>query len=240
MSATLSIRSSACTHQGSVRKANQDTLVERPDIGVWAVADGAGGHGGGEIASRMLADALSAVPNGLSAAQLLSEVRTRIAATNAALRALAASRGPDELVASTIVALMIHGEHVAVLWAGDSRCYRLRDGVLQQVTRDHSLVQELVDAGEITQDQALRHPRANVVTRAVGADDAIALDKVVDRLLPNDLFLLCSDGIDKTLDEAAIHDLLAGGFRDDLAAAVVEAALARTARDNVTAVVVAT
>jgi protein phosphatase/serine/threonine-protein phosphatase Stp1 len=133
---------------------------------------------------------------------------------------------------------MAHREHVAVLWAGDSRCYRLRDGTLQQVTRDHSLVQELVDAGEISEEEALRHPRANVVTRAVGADDDITLDKVVDKLLPGDLFLLCSDGVDKTLDEAALHDLLAGGFTEDLGARVVEASLARTARDNVTAVVV--
>jgi protein phosphatase/serine/threonine-protein phosphatase Stp1 len=239
MSTTLQLRSSACTHQGSVRKSNQDAFVDRPEIGLWAVADGAGGHGGGEIASRMLADALGNVPAGLSAAHLLAEVRTRIAATNAALRALAASRGPDELVAATIVALMAHGEHMAVLWAGDARCYRLRDGNLQQVTRDHSLVQELVDAGEITEEDALRHPRANVVTRAVGADDDIVLDKAVDRLVPGDLFLLCSDGVDKTLDEAALHELLAGGFTADAAERVVQAALARTARDNVTAVVVA-
>lgn len=232
------LRSSGYTHQGSVRKTNQDAYVERPDIGVWAVADGAGGHGGGEIASKMLADSLAGVPPGLPAPQLIAEVRTRIQATNAALRALAASRGPDELVATTVVALLVHGEYFAVLWAGDARCYRLREGELLQITRDHSLVQELVDAGEITPEQALRHPRANIVTRAVGADDSLALDKVIDRIQPGDVFLLCSDGIDKCLDEPTLQELLAQDFTPDAAQRMVEAALARTARDNVTAVIV--
>ena len=235
----IRLRSWASTHPGAKRKHNEDTYVARPDLGVWAVADGAGGHQAGEVASGMIAEALESIPPGLSASELLAQVRMRIEGTHAALRDLAAQRGPNVTVASTVVVMMARNEHFACLWAGDSRAYLLRQGELRQITRDHSLVQELVDSGAIRPEEAENHPRANVITRAVGAElDDFALDKVSGRLMPGDRFLLCSDGLSKTLPELQIADLLGASDGVPPPQALITAALAMNVTDNVTAVMV--
>jgi serine/threonine protein phosphatase Stp1 len=231
-------RSWAVTHPGARRKHNEDAYVDRPDLGIWAVADGAGGHAAGEVASGMIAEALEGIPSGLRAAELLAQVRLAIERTHAALREEAARRGPDVMVASTVVVMLARGDYFACLWAGDSRAYLLRGGTMRQITRDHSLVQELLEAGAIGPDEVDHHPRANVITRAVGAElDAFALDKVSDRLVPGDRFLLCSDGLCKTLPEGELASLLASldGVPPQ---ALIEAALAMNVSDNVTAVAV--
>lgn len=225
--------SSHATHPGAVRKRNEDSLVHRPDIGLWAVADGAGGHGAGDVASQAVAAALEAIPPGLSPAELLAQVRLRLTATHQALQHQAAEAGGNRVIATTVVALMARHGHFACLWAGDSRAYLLREGVLQRVTRDHSLVQEMVDQGTLSEEEAEQHPQANVILRAVGASGELVLDKVSGRLAPGDRLMLCSDGLFKALPEAEIHAML----QDDAAAAqLVEAAVARGARDNVSAV----
>jgi protein phosphatase/serine/threonine-protein phosphatase Stp1 len=234
----LRFRSWAMTHAGAKREHNEDACVDRPDVGLWAVADGAGGHAAGEVASGMIAEALEGVPGGLPAAEMLAQVRLSIERTHRALRAEAARRGPDVVVASTVVVLLARGEHFACLWAGDSRAYLLRGGVLRQITRDHSLVQELVEAGAIAPHEADSHPRANVITRAVGAElDDLSLDKVSDRLHPGDRFLLCSDGLCKTLPDGEIASLL-GALDGTPSQALIDAALAMNVSDNVTAVAV--
>ena len=231
-------RSWAATHPGAKRGHNEDAYVDRPDLGLWAVADGAGGHAAGEVASGMIADALQAIPPGLAASELLAQVRLAIERTHASLREEAAQRGPDVLVASTVVVMLARGEHFACLWAGDSRAYLLRNGTLRQITRDHSLVQELLEAGAIGPDEVENHPRANVITRAVGAEvDEFTLDKVSDRLVPGDRFLLCSDGLCKTLPESELGTLLAAPDGEP-SKALVDAALAMNVSDNVTAVAV--
>jgi protein phosphatase/serine/threonine-protein phosphatase Stp1 len=236
---TPRFRSWAVTHPGAKRTHNEDAYVDRPDLGIWAVADGAGGHAAGEVASGMIADALQAIPTGLSAPELLAQVRLALEHTHNALREEATRRGPDVLVASTVVVMLARGDHFACLWAGDSRAYLLRRGVLRQVTRDHSLVQELLEAGAIGPDEVNNHPRGNVITRAVGAElDEFLLDKVSDRLLSGDRFLLCSDGLCKTLPETELASLLAA-IDGMPAQAVIDAALALDASDNVTAVMVA-
>ncbi len=231
-------RARAVTHPGTVRDHNEDMFVNRPDLGLWAVADGAGGHEAGEVASEMIAATLQTIPGTLAAEEMLAEVRLRIAAAHAALHALAADKGEGAVVASTVVVLIVRHGHYACLWAGDSRAYLLRDGALRRITRDHSLVQELVDAGQLEERDAERHPRANVITRAVGAPaDTVELDKVTDRLAAGDRFLLCSDGLSKALDDAALAGIL-GESGAAAADRLVDAAIAMRARDNVTAVVV--
>jgi serine/threonine-protein phosphatase Stp1 len=143
------------------------------------------------------------------------------------------------MIASTVVILLIREGHFVSFWAGDSRGYLLRDRVLQQITRDHSLVQDLVDNGVITPEQAEGHPQSNIITRAVGADsDTLELDKVSGKLLDGDRFLLCSDGLCKTLDDATIERMLAADGSTNIAETLIEAALQAGARDNITAVVV--
>jgi protein phosphatase/serine/threonine-protein phosphatase Stp1 len=225
--------SSCATHAGAVRTRNEDSLVHRPDIGLWAVADGAGGHGAGDVASQAVAAALESIPAGLSASELLAQVRLRLTETHAELQRLARAGGGGRIIATTVVALLARHGHFACLWAGDSRAYLLRDGVLQRVTRDHSLVQEMVDQGTLTEEEAELHPQANVILRAVGAAGELVLDKVSGRLVAGDRLMLCSDGLFKALPEAEIAEMLRDGAD---AAALVEAAVARGARDNVSAV----
>ena len=233
------LRSWATSHPGMKRKHNEDTYVDRPDLGLWAVADGAGGHHAGEVASGMIRESLEAIPPGLSASELLAEVRNRIEMTHDALRAEAERRGPDVIIASTVVVMLARNDFFACLWAGDSRAYLLRDGVLQQITRDQSLVQELVESGVIRPEEAEHHPRANVITRAVGAElDDFLLDKVSGRIQLGDRFLLCSDGLCKTVPEHELAALLGEKGGPPPPDTLIAAALALNASDNVTAVMV--
>lgn len=226
------------THPGAVRSYNQDAMVRRPEAGLWAVADGAGGHRTGDIASGMIATALASIPIGLDAAESLSQVRLRLAAVHQALRHRAQLHSGGDIIASTVVVLLVRDGHFVCLWAGDSRVYLLRGGTLKPITRDHSLVQTLVDSGALSEADAERHPQANVITRAVGSEEEVLdLDKVTGTLVSGDRFLLCSDGLCKTLDLPTLAALTASPA--DPAQALVEAALAAAARDNVTAVVVA-
>jgi serine/threonine-protein phosphatase Stp1 len=224
--------SRSATHTGTVRDHNEDALLDRPDLGLWAVADGAGGHARGDVAARMVVEALEAIPSNLAAAEMLAEVRQRISEAHANLRAVHGGE-PDDISATTVVVLIARGEHYACLWAGDSRGYLLRDGLFEQITRDHSVVQELLDAGTITPEQADGHPSANVITRAVGAQNEVELEKVTSRLRPGDRVLLCSDGLCKAVPDAELARLLAGSPEVDR---LIEAALAHAGRDNVTAV----
>ncbi len=231
---SLSLASTAATHPGAVRKRNEDSLVERPDLGLWAVADGAGGHGSGDVASHAIKVALEDIPPGLSAAEMLAQVRLRLGAVNTVLRARAAERGGG-MIASTVVVLLVRGEHYAALWAGDSRIYLLRGGVLARITHDHSLVQELVDAGSLAAEDAEAHPQANVITRAVGAEIELVLDKSAGRIFPGDLFLLCSDGVFKELSEAEMAALMGQGCD---AKRITDLAVEAGGRDNVSVVTV--
>jgi serine/threonine-protein phosphatase Stp1 len=224
------------SHRGTVRTRNEDAFVERGDIGLWAVADGAGGHDAGDVASAAAVAALAAIPAGLSAAEVLAQVRLRLGDVHADLQRRAASSVSGNIAATTVVVLMARGDHFACLWAGDSRAYLLRDGAMSQVTHDHSLVQEMVESGLLAREEAEGHPQANVITRAVGSQDALELDKVSGRLLPGDILLLCTDGLFKALPEAEIAQMLAAGSGPEQ---LLERAMKAGARDNVTALVVA-
>jgi type VI secretion system ImpM family protein len=223
------------THVGTVRSRNEDAFVDRGDIGLWAVADGAGGHGDGNLASSAVAAALSGMPAGLAAAEVLAQVRLRLAGAHAELQRLAAERANGDVIVTTVVVLMARGDHFACLWAGDSRAYLLRAGTLCQMTHDHSLVQELVAAGALAPQDAESHPQANVITRAVGSEEPLQLDKVAGTLLPGDAILLCTDGLFKALREPEIAGVLAAGGEPE---ELLDMALKAGARDNVTIVVV--
>ena len=183
---TSTWRSWSVTQVGVAHAMNQDRLVDRPEIGLWAVADGAGGHEHGDIASSMLADALAELPPGLTGADMVAAVRSRVAAIHQLLRTRAelrsAETGAPVTIASTIVLMLASDSYYACLWAGDSRAYRLHEGALIRLTHDHSLVQALVDEGALTEAEAEKHPLSNVITRAIGADvSELTLDKVTDR-----------------------------------------------------------
>ncbi len=229
------LASRAVSHRGAVRARNEDAFVDRGDIGVWAVADGAGGHGAGDVASAAAAAAIADLPVGLSAAEILAQVRLRLSAVHTDLQRRAAANGSGEIMATTIVVLMARGDHFACLWAGDSRAYLLRDGQLSQITRDHSLVQEMVESGALAAEDAEHHPQANIITRAVGSQDTLQLDKVSGRIHPGDVLLLCTDGLFKALPLSEIAQSLALGAGPE---PLLQQALRAGARDNVTALIV--
>ena len=231
-------RSWAATHAGTADRLNEDAYVNRPDLGLWAVADGAGGHEAGEVASAEVARLLQTIDAGLSGSEMLMAVRSRLEDAHARLHAQAARLGGGAMVATTVVAVLARDDHFACLWAGDSRAYLLRGQVLTRITRDHTLVQALLDSGAITEAEAIDHPQANVITRAVGdGTDALELDKRTGQLMAGDRLLLCSDGLSKSLPEERLAELLAGD-RETGVERLIAAALAAHAIDNVTVVAV--
>jgi serine/threonine protein phosphatase Stp1 len=228
--------SAALTHVGRVRKLNEDAVLDRPDIGLWAVADGVGGAAAGDWASAFTIQALASIARPATGFEFLSGVRQQLSSVNIALRRRADVEG-QSAIATTVVVLMFFDQHFACAWAGDSRLYLRRGGLLSQLSRDHSAVQDLVDSGVISAADARSHPKNNVITRAVGAQEKLELDTLHDRLLENDVFLLCSDGLTKTMDEAEIATVLDEPV-DRAAARMIDTALDRGAPDNVTVVVV--
>jgi serine/threonine protein phosphatase Stp1 len=229
------MRCTTATHPGARRTNNEDALLNRPDLGLWAIADGAGGHSRGEAAARAVVAALDAIPAELTAAEMLTQVRLRLLGTHRALCDEAIRTG-DGLMASTVVALILREDYFACLWAGDSRAYLVRRGIVEPLTIDHSLVQDLLTAGTIGPEEARVHPAANVITRAIGAGEQDPdLDKRMGEVMAGDRFLLCSDGVCKILSDDELGLRLCGGEGADV---LVAAALERAVSDNVTAIVI--
>ena len=226
----------AGTHTGLVRKENEDGVAVRPDAALWAVADGMGGHANGRWAAAQVVDEISRAPLNGSLDEDCDAIADALADANAKIVAAAGAAGAT--MGATVVALRIAGGRYACLWAGDSRIYRLRDGRLSQLTRDHSHVEQLVQAGIITAEEAHTHPMANVITRAVGVAPDLALDVREDAVAARDSFLLCSDGLNKCLTDDEIA-LIAGTHSPGEACdALLAATLKRGAPDNVSVIVV--
>lgn len=226
------------TDAGAVRSVNQDSYLTRDELGLWMVADGAGGHDGGTLASQTIVRELAELSAGLSDESVVDEVANALERTHIALRLAALSERRDAIIATTVVALILRGSRVTCMWAGDSRAYRFRGRRLKLLTRDHSLVQEMVSAGTLTAEEAEHHPQRHIITRAVGADcHGLALERLSDDVEPGDLYLLCSDGVSVALSEAEITAVLEQP--SSLAAnELIAIALEHKAQDNVTAVVV--
>lgn len=222
---------------GKARTTNEDSMLEMADRGIWAVADGVGGQDAGDVASRMLTDALRQVHGGDLQARI-DDARCRIEDVDRHLRHLAARPVDAMASASTIVVLAAGADGGAFVWAGDSRIYRLRDGRLEQCTKDHSLVQSMVDDGRLSAADARAHAKRNVITRAVGGGAELCLDVAYADVQFGDRYLLCSDGVHGSLDDAEIADVLRQGSCDTASVALVNLVLARGAPDNTTAVVV--
>ncbi len=229
--------SSARTDPGAEREINEDAYIERPDIGLWAVADGMGGHARGEVASAMLVDSLRQVAAPTSLSSFVDEVEDHLLAANHQLRAYAAERGL-KTIGATVAALLIFQRHAVCLWAGDSRIYRYRNECLERLTHDHALVEDLVRMGIVNRSEAENHPHANLITRAVGAADRLCLDIDVCDAQAGDIFMLCSDGLSREVPEKAIAGTLRKHGMRGASGALVDLALSHRARDNVTAITV--
>jgi PPM family protein phosphatase len=237
---TMALKASGLTHPGRVRTNNEDAFLA--DDGLYVVADGMGGHQGGEVASAVAVDTLR---EGRHRVRELADITTLVGEANAAILARAAQEPENLGMGTTLTGLMLVGDldqpltRLAVLNVGDSRTYRWRDGALEQITRDHSYVQDLVASGMLTAAEARHHPRRNIVTRALGVESVVVPDVVEVEVLPGDRFLVCSDGlVDEVPDVDIIEVMQHTQSGEELANALVQFALDCGGRDNVTVVIV--
>ncbi|WP_118183415.1 PP2C family protein-serine/threonine phosphatase [Paraburkholderia phosphatilytica] len=229
--------SAARSDTGRVREINEDACLDQPQRGRWAVADGMGGHAVGDVASRLVIDALGELPDTGGIRRSIAAARLRLQNANRMLRE-EASRRQVQRIGSTVVVLIACDRFCGYLWAGDSRIYLLRQGELRQLTRDHSQVEALRQSGHLTDDEARNHPAQHVITRAVGATDHLVLDDDAIEVADGDVFLLCSDGLTNEVTHEEILRTLATVECRHAPDELVDIALSRGGRDNITAVVV--
>lgn len=234
---SLIFETAARTHEGRTRTVNEDSYLLRPGSGLWAVSDGMGGHTAGRMASSVVVEELGRVNDAASARDLLAECTRGLERANQRLRDAAAAMEID-LIGATVVILLVHAGAYACIWSGDSRIYRVRDGAITQLTRDHSEAEDLVADGVLTREEARHWPRRNVVTRAIGVSSNMELEIVDGTVEVGDSFILCSDGLTGYLDAAEILALVARQEPKAAADALVDQALERGGLDNVTVVVV--
>jgi serine/threonine protein phosphatase Stp1 len=227
------------TNVGLRRKINEDSVFVDSERGLWAVADGMGGHEAGEIASTMVTDALRCLPVAGDIDELAAQAIEALRQVNRELIVLAQSgeRKRGGTIGTTVVGLAIANGSFRCFWMGDSRAYRMRDDKITRVTRDHSLVQDLVDAGMLKPEEAETHENANLITRAVGAAEKVEVDIVSGDARPGDQFLLASDGLTRVVGDHELAAELKRGSPAQAADNLIETVLARGAPDNVSLII---
>lgn len=224
------------THRGKKRRNNEDAVLSRALDHLWVVADGMGGHQAGEVASQAITAALAGLRLDGPLSARVDAVEDVLLTVNDELRLHARGQGVGTTIGSTVVAMLAHGALGVVLWAGDSRLYRLRAGRLEQVTRDHNPVSDLLDSGAVTEEEALAAD-TNIITRAVGGQPQLFLDVAVFDVQPDDTFLLCSDGLYRELDDVALTRALSGTGLAAVADSLLAQCLEGPAQDNISLVI---
>lgn len=233
---SFQIRYSGKSHVGLKRKVNEDSILMLADQQIFAVSDGMGGHAAGDVASAAVVDAIALLPPGLEPADKMQAVRQALAGANDKVHALAVERRTT--IGATVVVLVLADGHWLALWAGDSRLYRLRAGQIEMLTSDHSVVAELVLSGRMSWDEAELHPQSNQITRAVGVEPELQLQKVHGELQSGDRYLLCSDGLSKYAGFETLRRILAVAPIETLAEQLIQLALDGGGADNVSVIAV--
>lgn len=230
--------SSALTHVGKVRAVNEDAVLAKPDIGFWAVADGMGGHLVGDVASSKIIEALDVVEPLAELSDYVNAVEDAVLDINQKMLDYAEVMFESGTMGSTLVALLLKERVGVCLWVGDSRLYRFRSQQLQQLSRDHSQVEEMIEQGLLSRESAVDYPHKNVITRAVGVESQLYVDINLFTAQLGDIFLLCSDGLYNCVSDEEIQQTLMLRDPDMIAAQLLDKALANGAPDNVSAIVV--
>lgn len=231
-------KSAALTDPGVVRKLNEDAILSRPDAGLWAVADGMGGHELGDFASATVVEALESIGNIARLSDFVDAVEDALANANTNLLDYARANFGNATMGSTVAAMVIRDKIGVCLWAGDSRLYRYRRHKLEQLSRDHSQVEEMVQMGIISRSEAANHPQSNVITRAVGVEPGLYIEVTAFSARIGDTFLLCSDGLYGALDEDEIAASLAARDVEQSSEQLIAKSVASGAKDNVSVVIV--
>ena len=225
------------THVGLRRKVNEDSLLVRTERGLWAVADGMGGHDAGDVASSKVTESLLDLPDVGGLDGLIDGAIQALSQVNRDLIDLATANGSERTIGSTVVGLAIADGQFRCFWAGDSRAYRVRDDRIEQLTRDHSLVQNLVDAGMLQPDEAVDHPNSNIITRAVGVAPELSVDTVGGDVRSGDQFLLASDGLTRVVEDHEMAAELLSNAPAKAAERLIDTVLSRGAPDNVSIII---
>jgi len=236
------ITSAGRSDVGIIRSGNEDNFIMLPERGLWVVADGMGGHAAGEVASEMavrfVARELGSLLD-INDETAAERMRAAIRAANGAIFQRTLTEHDKRGMGTTVTALVLHDGRFLIGQVGDSRAYLYRERKLIQLTKDHSYVQEQVDAGYLTPEQARSHPYSNVITRCVGANNEVLPDIYVGALKPDDLFLLASDGLTGMLEDPELGELL-GANRppQETVEMLITEANRRGGLDNITAIIV--
>jgi protein phosphatase len=229
----------AITHRGAVRQLNEDSHAEVNSHNLWIVADGMGGHEAGEVASQLVVDVVRAKAQAMSLNELsFTHIIEAIEEANKQLNDYSTQYLDNKTAGSTVTALFIKDNKYYILWVGDSRAYLLRNASLEQISRDHSQVNDLIDEGIISVEGAKNHPLSNVITRAVGVTDEVQVDLIKGDIQKGDIFLLCSDGLTGELSDKEICLALEPKSIIDSGMALMHSSLVRGAKDNVTCILV--
>ncbi|ESW92016.1 protein phosphatase 2C domain-containing protein [Mesorhizobium sp. M0761] len=224
------------SHKGCVRDHNEDSFLVEPQIGLWVVADGMGGHEAGEVASASIVEHLATIGIASSAPDLRARFEDRLNRAHAEIRRISRSRGVT--IGSTVAALLAMDGRFACLWSGDSRVYLVRNAAISQISRDHTEVQELLDSGAISAAEAENWPRRNVITRAIGVNDEIAIDFQQGETLAGDIFILSTDGLTAHVSDAEIAAAVLSAAPQAACEKLLSMVLERGGTDNVTIVLV--
>ncbi len=245
MAAVIHYEFVACTHAGRVRGNNEDAVEIDPVSQLALLADGMGGYNAGEVASAMAVSAVRAdlvrwmgqVGGKPKAADMRRAMEMCVDNANQSILSAAETNPQYTGMGTTLVVGVFHGARLMLGHIGDSRCYRLRGGALEQITRDHSWLQEQIDAGLISRQQAAVSTSRNLVTRALGVEELVELEINEFEVQPDDLYLMCSDGLSEMVTDAEMLGLInAESSLDDLAARLIEAANVNGGRDNISVV----
>lgn len=250
----MKISCQAVTDVGRKRKGNEDSLLANPEQKLFVVADGMGGHAAGEVASKIAVESINEFvcltsadeditwPFGLDQTISFDGNRLKSAIQYANRKVLEGTRERKEYMgmATTVVAMLVDGTSVNLAHVGDSRGYLMRNAELRQLTSDHSWVNEQIESGAISADQARSHPLRNVVTRALGGKPELQVDLLVHKIEPQDMLLLCSDGLTGMLPDDEIARVIreSGSDLEHIANALVAAANERGGEDNITVLLV--
>lgn len=232
----MRIRSFGVSHPGLVRPRNEDALLMREADGLWLVADGMGGHRHGDWAARAVAASVAGVVLRRDFHQDVAAVEWALQHANVEVHAEASRRGTT--IGSTAVCLLVGDKLFAVTWAGDSRAYILQGAGLDQLTRDHTPVQELVEQGCILPSEARTHPKRHILTHAIGVDPEVQMVTDIGALGAENRFLLCSDGLTEVVEDVEIGAALAQREPRVVCEDLLQLALARGAPDNVTIAII--
>lgn len=235
---SFNISSKGVTHTGNVRSKNEDSILVHADENLWVVADGMGGHQAGEFASQTITRNLSLFKQQTSLDNNILLLEENILNSHSIVRKKSGKLGRNATIGSTVVCVYVWCNYLFVMWAGDSRLYRYRDGRLDRLTEDHSYVEELVRMGKLEARDAEEHPAANVVLKAVGIDEGLRLDLDFFELQEGDIYIICTDGLYKDLEEQKIAPIIESSREDAdvLTRALLAASLEAGGSDNISVI----